>query len=413
MVLKVLIIGGGQVAAQILSLLQLSNQRFDITLVSEECHLPYQRPPLSKSFFQPDFDRERLMFRDEVFYATMGVTLRLGVRATRIDRARSEVQLSSGELLTYDRLVLATGARARLLRLPGASFPNVCYLRSLDDAVKLSAYMRSNGRAVIIGGGYVGLELAASARKEGMEVVLLEAADRILGRVASSAVSDAIATVHRANGVDLRTSATVVRFDGAQAAESVVLQDGKRIAADLVVVGVGAVPNDELARDAGLEVDGGVIVDDAGCTSDPRIFAAGDCTCSFVSRLIRYVRYESVPHANEQAKTIAAMLCEKPPQGFPPPWFWSEQYDVRLQMVGLMEGYDTSVIRHDPMSDGVAFTEFYIQNQQMIAAASINCPKDFMVTRRALAVAPRPVDPSKLADLSVPLATTLAYQEPA
>ncbi|CAE6959427.1 NAD(P)/FAD-dependent oxidoreductase [Paraburkholderia domus] len=410
---RLVIVGGGQVAAQIIASVQQFGGKHAITLVSDELHLPYQRPPLSKAFFDIGFDPERLLFRDTSFYSKAGVDLKLGVRATHIDRAKATLLLSDGCELPYDQLVIATGARARKLDLPGAKHANVLSLRSLNDAMQLAEFMRPKGRMVIIGGGYVGLELAASARKRDMHAVLLEVADRLLSRVASPFMSEAMARIHRGNGVEIRTGARVAGFYGTGRAELVRLVDGTEVPADVVLVGVGAEPNDQLALGAGLDISSGIDVDEVGRTTDPRIFAAGDCTCTFVPRLNARMRFESVPHAIEQAKAVAMALCDRTPQRLPPPWFWSEQYENKLQMIGVQTGYTKSVVREPPGAENRAFTEFYLQGDELISGASLNRPQDFMGLRKALVTGPVTVDIAKLANPNLPLADVLMRRVPA
>ncbi|WP_438391886.1 NAD(P)/FAD-dependent oxidoreductase [Caballeronia sp. DA-9] len=404
---RVVIIGGGQAAAQLIASLLATRQEFLITLFADEPHPPYQRPPLSKAFFSPGFDVQRLFFREESHYRESNVDLRLSTRVTAIDRERKEVVTEQGGRTAYDVLVIATGARARRLSIPGAELPGVMSLRSLPDAHAIAEQMLGKRRLVVVGGGYVGLEFAASARAAGLGVTVLETADRILARVASPAISAALTAIHRQAEVQIRTDVTVVGFEGQGAVNGVLCSDGSRVPADLVVVGIGAVPNDELGLTAGLVVDGGIVVDGFGRTSDASIFAAGDCTSTFDARIGRNIRFESVPRAMDQAKAIAEIIRGHEPTNLPPPWFWSDQHGHKLQMVGLLAGANSSSVR--TVSDGsqVAFSEFYFQNDVLVAAASLNRPQEFMVARRAFAQPLFGIDRKALEDPGVPLANIL------
>ncbi|HSW18031.1 MAG TPA: FAD-dependent oxidoreductase, partial [Ramlibacter sp.] len=379
-----------------------------IHVVADEPHLPYQRPPLSKAFLTGDMEPERIYFRDAGYFDAAAVRVQTGRRALSIDRAAKQLELDDATALSYDVLVLATGARARQLKLPGIGFSGVHALRSLSDAIALRALLGSTPkRLVIIGGGYIGLELAAAARKLGSSATVLEAADRVLARVASPLIAQELTDLHRRSGVEIRTQVQVCAIEGDGAVTAVACADGMRIPADIVIVGVGVIANDDLASAAGLATDSGIVVDAACRTSDPAVFAAGDCACVYDERLGRHVRLESVPNAIEQANIIAAQLCGDAAPRPAAAWFWSDQYDARLQMVGLATGYDRAVVRRYA-GDTLSLAEFYLCDGKLVAAAVINRPQDFMALRRALSAPAAPVDERALADATVPLAQATA-----
>ncbi|HEY6378801.1 MAG TPA: FAD-dependent oxidoreductase, partial [Candidatus Dormibacteraeota bacterium] len=302
----------------------------------------------------------------------------------------------------YDKLAICTGARPREVRLPGAELDGVHYLRSHHDAVRVRSAIATGRRAVIIGGGYLGLEVACVLVQAGLEVTVLEAQARVLQRVAGAPVSRFYTRVHREAGVIVRTGAAVLALEGTGHVSAVRLADAGTVAADLVIVAVGAVPNVELAVRAGLAVDNGIVVDGNGTTDDPDIAAAGDCANHPDPVAGSRVRHESVPNAMDRARVVAAVACGKPPPPYAEPWFWSDQYDVKLQIAGLSCAYDELVIRGDPES-GRSFVAWYLANGRLIAADCVNRPRDFLVAQRLLA-ARAPVDPGALRDESVNLA---------
>ncbi|MFP6559774.1 NAD(P)/FAD-dependent oxidoreductase [Paraburkholderia sp. B3] len=414
---RLVIVGGGQAAAQLVTSLRPVLTHFHVTLVAGEKHLPYQRPPLSKTFFEPGFECERLLFKDAAFYRDAGVTVLRGVKATDVDRHRALVTLDDSSALPYDYLVLATGAVARRLDLPGSTLDGILTLRSLDDARLLASHLHAGRTMVVIGGGYIGLEVAASSRRAGMNVTVLQSGSRVLDRVASPYVAKVLSDLHRERGVTIRTDVKVTGFvsdAGGNSVAGVQLADGKNISADVVVLGVGVDPKAGLARTAGLEIEhGAVVVDRVGRTSDPRIFAAGDCTCVEVPHLGRRVRLESVSNAVAQARAIAAFLAGQPLLPLAVPWFWSEQFDSKVQIAGLAAHYDETVLRDfgaRGASSAPAFVEFYLDRGKLVSGAALNRPADFMALRRYLdEVGPEGVvDPLKLADPSVPLGLALA-----
>ncbi len=318
-----IIVGASHAGAQLALSLAQGGYEGAITVIGAEPHLPYHRPPLSKGILAGSEEPDTLVLRPEAAYAKAGVAFRLGTRVASLDRAAREVVLDGGERLPYDALALCTGSRVRTLDVPGAGLAGIHVLRSLDDGLALRAAARAGGRAVIVGGGYIGLEVAASLRGLGLEVTVLEALDRLLGRVAPPAVAAFAARVHREEGVDVRTGAAVVAFEGEGRVTGVRLADGASLPADIVVVGIGVIPETGLAAAAGLEVGNGIVVDEHCRTSDPAIVAAGDCTEHPNPHVGRRVRLESVPNANDQAKVAAATILGTP-RGYPTaPWFWS------------------------------------------------------------------------------------------
>jgi 3-phenylpropionate/trans-cinnamate dioxygenase ferredoxin reductase subunit len=381
-----------------------------IVMLGEEPHLPYHRPPLSKAFLDGSATAESLSVRPMAAYDKAGVTLRLGTCVEAIDRAAKTVRLRDGSTLAYAKLALCTGGRPRPLAVdglsPGTSPRNLHFLRTQADARAIRDGLTDGTRLVVIGGGYVGLEVAASARKLGASVTVLEAQPRVLARVTGPALSAFYMAVHRAAGVDIRTGIDLRRIecdevgDGAGDVRAVICGDGTRVPANRVVVGVGMLPNVELASAAGLDVDGGIVVDALSVTSDPDIVAAGDCTVREHALYGRRVRLESVPNALEQARAAASALCGQPKPNHAVPWFWSDQYDLKLQMAGLSAGYEDCVLRGG--SESRSFIAFYLRDGCVIAADAVNRPAEFMVAKRLVAGA-KPVAPAALADEALPL----------
>ncbi|MTD43690.1 NAD(P)-binding protein [Conexibacter sp. W3-3-2] len=402
--MRVVIVGASHAGAQLCASLRQNGWTDEILLIGDEPSLPYQRPPLSKTFLAGTTTLEDLLIRKPGFYEKEQVVFRQA-RVTGISREAQTVSLDDGEAVGYDRLVLCVGARPRLLRIPGMDLAGVHYLRDAADIEAIKGSLATAGRAVIVGAGYIGLEAAASLRKLGVEVTVLEAADRVLGRVTAPEVSAFYDRVHREEGVDLRLGVGVAALEGESRVSGVRLADGDLIAAELVIVGVGVLPNVELAQDAGLAVDDGIVVDAHGRTEDPNIFAAGDCASYPDARYDRRVRLESVASAVEHAKSVAATICGKDKAISALPWFWSDQYDIKLQIAGLSTGYDDIVLRGDPTT-GRDFACFYFAGETLIAADCVNRAQEFMFSKRAITEGLSP-DRSALADLQTPLAALL------
>lgn len=392
---RAIIIGAGQAGAQAAASLRQARFGGEITMFGAETEPPYQRPPLSKAYLQGELAAERLFLRPASFYEQQKIDLRLGERIAKIDRAAKVVFTERSESLAYDSLLLATGAPPRRLDCPGADLKGVHYLRTIADSAALKPAFTSGGRLVIVGAGYIGLEVAASARKAGLDVTVLEMADRVLARVAGKEISSFYETTHRDHGVDLRLRVTLEGFEGDRQVRSVILDTGEKIPCTAVLVGVGARPSTRLAEEAGLTLANGVWTDDHARTSDPAIYAAGDCASHPSPIYGRRMRLESVPNAIEQAKVAAANMAGGDVVYDAVPWFWSDQYDVKLQTVGVSEGADRTVVRGDP--DAPKFSVWYLQNGRLLAVDAINDPAAFAVSKRLIA-AKGVIDAKSLAD---------------
>src|SRR6202790_5047749 len=400
MISTILIIGGGQAGAQAVDTLRREGFGGRLVLICGEPELPYQRPPLSKKYLCGEMATDRLLFRHRSFYDEHRVELKLGQRAVRLDPAARRVELADGEQLTYDRLLLCLGAESARLTWPGGALSGVHYLRALSDVAPIQAGFKPQARVVIIGGGYIGLETAATCRKMGCEVTVLEMADRVMNRVVAPGVSQYFAEEHRAHGVTIVCDTRVVCLEGGERVERVVCADGTRHAADLVIVGVGAVATTELARAAGLACDNGIVVDEYCRTSDAAIYAAGDCTNHPSLRFGRRVRLESVDNAFEQGKTAALNLLDRPVAHDRVPWFWSDQFDNKLLIVGLSQDHDAQVLRGDPASR--SFSVCYLKGRELLAVEAVNHSKDYMAARKLIAERAL-LNPEKLAVSEVSL----------
>jgi len=386
---RVVIVGAGQAGFQTAASLRQDGFGGRIALVGDEGSPPYQRPPLSKTFVKEDGPVEALWFRPEAFFADNRVEARWADPAVAIDRAARRVRLASGDALDYDRLVLATGARNRKLPVQGADLDGVVDLRTAADALDLRARLRTAKRVAVIGAGFIGLEIAATSRILGCDVTVLEAAPRVMGRAVSEELSAHCLERHRAAGVDIRLGAAVARVAGVGRAEAVELGDGGRVPADLVIVGIGVVPNAEMAGAAGLRLDNGIAVDRMLQTSDPAIFAIGDCA-SFPTPDGARVRLESVQNAADQGRAVARAIA-KPDAAAPyaeVPWFWSDQGDLRLQMAGLTSGATERIVVGS--REGNAFSLLCFAGERLLGVESVNRPADHMAARRLMAVGRAP-----------------------
>lgn len=400
-----LIIGGGQAGLSAAAELRKRAYEGPVTILSGEESIPYQRPPLSKTYLSGETPLERLWLKPQAWYDKAGVTVRTGVAAAAIDRSACQVLTEDGERIGYDHLILATGGRARRIPLPGADLPGVYVLRTLAEADALSAALSQAKRLVIIGAGYIGLEVAASARKRGLEVTVLEAAERPMARTASALLSGWFGAIHRGYGVDLQVSAPVAAITGESRATGVALADGEVIEADLVLVAAGLVANTELAEAAGLACDDGILVDAGTRTEDGRIHACGDVARFELNRYGRSIRLESVQNAIDQAKAAAAAICGDPQVYDPVPWFWSDQYELKLQIAGLIEGADQMVRRGDP-EEG-KFALFHMKDGALVAVEAVNSGPEYMAGQRMIANGARP-DPEALRDTSVAMRAFLS-----
>lgn len=400
-----IIVGAGHAGAELSAALRDQGWAGRIVLIGSETPLPYHRPPLSKAYLAGEANEQSLVLRAEAAYERAQVERWFGVRVEVIDRVRHQVTLSDGRELRYSKLALATGGRARTLPASVLSQPcaNVHVLRTLADAEGIRTQLSAGARLVVIGAGYVGLEVAASATKLGVKVTVLESAPRVLARVTAPEISAFYEQAHRQAGVDLRTHMQVEQLEldrEGRRVQNVRCADGSVFPADLVIVGVGQLPNVELAQAAGLAVDNGVLVDEFTTSSDPDIVAIGDCSNHPSALYGRRIRLESVPNALEQARTAAATLCGKNKSYNAVPWFWSDQFDLKLKMVGLSQGYDQLVLRGAPASR--SFSAFYLQGKRVLAVDTVSRPQDFMLAKRF--VGERiDVDPAQLADESVSL----------
>ena len=399
---KVLIIGAGHAGGSVAAFLRQYGHEGPIVLVGEEDAPPYQRPPLSKAWLKGEADLDALLLRPESFYAEQGIDFRPSMLAVSVHTEAKTVAFHDGTTETYDVLVLATGSTARKLPVPGGDHPDLLELRTLKDAERLKAVLGPDKRLAVVGGGYVGLEAAASARALGAEAVVIERMDRVLARVASEPLSAFFTERHRAMGVDILTGAEVVAI----ARDGVTLADGSVVRADAVLVGVGALACESLARSAGLLCDDGVVVDEEARTSDPAIFAVGDMTRRPipVHGGVRH-RLESVPNALEQAKQAAAAIVGRPTPPPEVPWFWSDQYDFKLQIAGLPFDADRQVVRGDPATG--SFAVFHLAGDRVVCVEAVNAPPEFMAGKQLIGKR-TPVALDKLGDPTVSMKAVAA-----
>ncbi len=397
---NVVIVGAGHAAGQVVASLLQKKFAGNITLLGEETWYPYQRPPLSKKFLAGEMAAERLHFKPQNFYDDPRIDVHLKTRVTAIDRNTQSVTTADGKSFNYDFVVIATGSRPRKLNLPGVDLAGIHYLRGIDDVNGIRADMKRGNRIVIVGAGYIGLEVAAVAAQMGQEVTVVEMADRVMSRVVSPQLSMFYQDVHNENGVQLRLSTNINGFSGDGHVTEVVLQSNETLPADTVVIGIGIVPNVEIAEHAGLKVGNGVVVDDHCQTSDPHIYAIGDCTWHPNKLLGIDLRLESVHNALEQAKTAANNICGEDVAYAQVPWFWSDQYDLKLQIAGLSQGYDDVVIRGNMASR--SFACLYLREGGLIAVDAVNSPKDFIHSKALIATNAK-IDPILLADTDIAL----------
>ncbi|GAB4079111.1 FAD-dependent oxidoreductase [Modestobacter muralis] len=406
-----LVVGASQAGVQLVASLRQLGDTAPITLVGAEAHPPYQRPPLSKEFLAGTTTQDGLAFRTPSFYADHDIDLVCGERVVDVALPAGErpgvARTSSGRELPFARLALTVGARPRRLDVPGADLDGILYLRDLDDAIALRDRLTEASRVVVVGGGFIGLEAVAAARAKGKDVVVVEAADRLVGRAVAPVVSDFLREAHERRGSTVLLSTGVVGFRGADGhVEEVELADGRSLPADLVMVGIGVVPRTELAEQLGLECDGGIVVDAHARTSAPSVVAAGDCTVlphplTGEGR----VRLESVPSAVAQATLAAATLAGREAHARSVPWFWSNQGDLKLQIAGLSTGFDEHVVRGNP--DTESFSVLYYRRGALLAVDAVNAPADYLAVRKAL-THDIPLPAELVADAGTPLKTLLA-----
>ena len=401
MKLGTVIVGTGQAGFQTAASLRERGYEDAITLIGEEPHIPYQRPPLSKGFPLGTQDLESIELRPRNFYPNHRIQLLAGERVTAIDRATKQVSLKSGGSIPYEKLVLAVGARNRTLPIKGAELDGVLYLRSLDEATVLKERMKSANEIVVIGGGFIGLELAAVACSLGKTVTVLEALPRLMSRVVAPIISEFYRELHSNKGVKILCNANVFEIRGSTGrVESVLLDNGTHYPAELVFVGIGVVPNVEIARDAGLRITNGIAVNEFLQTDDENIFAIGDCAehpCVFAGERIRL---ESVQNAADQAQCVATTIAGERNRYSALPWFWTDQFELKLQMAGVSHRHDRIVTRGS--AENRKLSVFYFREEQLIAIDSINRPLDHMMGRKLIAAGTR-LTPEEAADESVDL----------
>ncbi len=400
------IVGAGQGGYQVAASLREQGYEEAVTIVGDEPVAPYQRPPLSKAYVLGEMTAERLMLRPQSFYETRGIDLLLGDRVTEVDRTGARIHLASGSSLSYDHLVLAIGARNRLLPVEGADLDGVMYLRTLAESDAIHERFEAARTIVVIGAGFIGLELAAVASKFGKEVHVIEALPRVMSRAVSQAISQFYAESHTAWGTTMHLNARLEKIDGKGGrVTGITLADGRTLAADLVLVGIGIVPNVELAQAAGLKTDNGIVVDKHLTTADLAISAIGDCAAFPETSSHRHIRLELVQNAVDQARCVAKRITGNAETYNAVPWFWSDQRDLKLQMVGLTSACDRTVIRGDAAAR--TFSVFCFQGEKLLGIELVNRAADHMFGRRLLA-ANESVTPEEAADLSFDLKARLS-----
>ena len=396
----IVIIGAGQAGCQALESLRKEGFAGPITMVGDEAYPPYQRPPLSKAYLLGQFERPRLFLKADNYYADNGCDLILNATARAIHRAERSVELTDGRTLSYDKLLLATGARVRRLKCPGADLPGIHYLKTIADVDGLQDVFQAGKRIAVVGGGYIGLEVAAVGAKRGLDVTVFEAMDRLMARAVSPQISAFYADEHRKAGVKLMLNTGVEAFGGDGKVEWV-RAGGQTYNADIVLVGIGVIACDELAVAAGLAVQDGIVVDQNARTGDPHIWAAGDCT-RHVGREGHEIRLECVQNAIDQAKHAALAMTGNPKTYSEVPWFWSDQYDLKLQIAGLARPTDTRVARGDPANR--KFAIFHLRDGKVAAVEAVNAAPEYMIGKKLVAEG-KAVEAAKLADISIPMKT--------
>jgi 3-phenylpropionate/trans-cinnamate dioxygenase ferredoxin reductase subunit len=386
------IIGAGHAAGQAAASLRQEGHEGEIIIIGDEPHIPYQRPPLSKQYLSGEQGIERVYLRPEKFYADKSITLRIGERVESIDTGAQTLTTDVGDTVAFEKLLIATGSRPRKLNIPGSDFAGVHYLRTIADVDAIRAEFAPGKKLVIVGGGYIGLEVASVGIQAGLEVHVLEMEERILQRVTTPEMSEYYHALHEGRGVHIHTNTMVSGFAGDGSISSVQCGD-QEFAADVAVIGIGIVPNVEVAESAGIKCDNGVVVDEGCATSAANVYAAGDCTNHPNPLLDRRLRLESVPNAMEQARVAAANMCGGEKTYASIPWFWSDQYELKLQMVGFSADGDSQILRGDKAAN--KFAVFYLKDGKVVAADAVNSPKEFMLCKQLVG---KPVDAGVLAD---------------
>ena len=397
----VVIIGASHAAAQASVSLRQGGYEGKITVIGDEPDLPYHRPPLSKDFLSGNKALDDILIRPASGYEAANIEMKLGVRVEAVDRTAKTVVTDAGETLSYDKLVLTTGARIRRLPVPGEDLDGVYYLRDTKDVRAIKTEVKAGRKAVIIGGGYIGLETAASLKKQGMDVTVLEAMPRILQRVTAPIMSEFYKRIHSEEGVNILEGVMASAIEKTENGLRVQTSCEQSFDADIVIIGIGVIPNIELAEAAGLKTGNGIEVNEFCQTSDPDIYAAGDVTWHYNPIYDRHIRLESVPNATEQGKVVANHINGKPKPYNSLPWFWSDQFDLKLQIAGLSEGYDDIVIRGD-IEASRSFAAFYFKGERLLAVDAVNSPREFMLARMSLSKG-MTLDKTLLADAEMDL----------
>jgi NADPH-dependent 2,4-dienoyl-CoA reductase/sulfur reductase-like enzyme len=392
---RIVIVGAGHAGGKMAEALRDAGHVGPLSLVGGETHPPYERPPLSKEMLGGQVPAESTYLHPREWYADSSIALRTGTVAVEVDRHKQIVHLADGDALPYDLLVLATGARARRLNVPGVDGPNVFTLRGIDDALAVKSRLVAGRRLAVVGAGFIGLEIAATARRHGMEVIVIEAAMHPLARMVTSDIGYFFADLHRSEGVEMRTGVTVSSISGDASGVRLYTDDGVTTSADIAVIGVGAVPNTELATRANLEVDDGVVVDQWGRSSDPRIFAVGDVSRHFNPFLGRHVRLESWHNAQSQPIAVARAMMGGTDPYIEVPWFWTDQYDLNIQIAGSPIQWDSVVARGNPFSPG--YVHVFLANDVPVGAIAINNGRDMRWLRQMIAKRDK-VEPDALRD---------------
>ena len=380
---EIVVIGSGQAAIQAVMSLKRNEFTGSIKVIGEEDHLPYQRPPLSKDFLLEEYKPERVSLKKKEFYEENGVDLILGKRAESIDTILKEITLSDENKIRYDQLIIATGSRVRKLNVPGSDKKGIYYLRDLDDANALKQRLKKNKKMVIVGAGYIGLEVASVAASLGVEVTVIEMANRVMNRTVDPMISSYYQKLHESHGVKIHLDNGLKAFEGGDSVNAVRCSDGLMLEADLVVIGAGVLPNQEIAIEAGLECNNGIMVNEFGETSTAHVYACGDCTNHPNKGLNTRLRLESVHNAMEQSKTVANTIMGNKEPYDQVPWFWSDQYDHKLQLVGISGDHDEVVMRG--LESEQKFLLFYLKNSELIAVNAINSSKEFLICRKLVA----------------------------
>ncbi len=396
---KIIIIGGGQAGCQTATSLRASGFLGEISIYCSENYLPYQRPPLSKKFLLGELDKERLFFKPEKFYRDNNINFFLNSYVTNIEKENKKIFLNNNEEDSYDKLVIATGTKPREIEVDKDSAKNIFYLRSIDDVLEIKSKLQSSKKVAIIGGGYIGLEVAAILKKLGLSVTIIEMAGRILERVTSQVISDFYTKIHNEAGVEILINTSVESIiKGTKNME--ILTDSGSINADFIVVGIGVIPCDELALESGLKVQNGILVNEFCETSERDIYSAGDCTVHPNFYYNKDIRLESVHNAIEQGKTVASSIMNKKEAYNQIPWFWSDQYNLKLQIAGLCFDYDDIIVRGN--SDDRSFAVFYMKDNYMIASDCVNRPGEHMMSRKIISDKIM-VEKKRLSDDSIPI----------